>query len=646
MVTNLLRASSRRMLIVSRNATNHFRMMNKINKTNTNKINHFIHHNHNNHNNHYNKNAFVQVPSTTFMNGNQSHGSTIKRFQSSSSELEADSQLIESYSLPTTPSLSPWEKVKKFTGLSTLIPEWKLMFSKENLGSDLMAGITVGSVAMPLSLAIALASGVSPETGLVSAIIGGSVACLLGGAPLGVTGPSLATTVLLSSVAATHGLGALVFVTAITGGLQVLSGLMRMGRLVQFVPQPVIAGFTAGVGGVMLIGQLPRVLGIVGPSSPGILHMGEHVLSQLSNIHPASIVLSLGTLATTMLLPKFFPKVPASVIAVGAAATLNFALGLGAPVIGAVSLSFPSFSIPSLPDLDTAYSLAGASMTLYGLTSLESLLSGSAADKIDKQDLRKHEPNVELIGQGLSNMAVSCFGGIPVTGAIARTSLNINSGAKTRRASLFHVCMLGGAFFMGPVVGMIPLSALSGILLSVAIRLLNPSELKFLSKVSFREVLPLVATFGTVLTSDLVTGVQVGFTTAAVLQFARFGENCKMPKVLDVVFVSGGDDEGLRCKLEGDVTFISASKITKLQEQLEHVPIHFNNPVIIDFIKVNKMDVTAGEMIIDMITYLEESGHTPESLRLVGLCRENKRVLSLCDSREIINKYIVKRKTK
>lgn len=583
-------------------------------------------------------NALLQVSSSTTSTWIRSPVSVVKRFESSRSDevtlMDPSNESLSSLSLPS-PSL--WDKVKKNTGLTTLIPEWKLMFSRENIGSDLMAGLTVGCVAMPLSLAIALASGVSPEVGLVSAIVGGSIACLLGGAPLGVTGPSLATTVLLSTVAATQGISGLVFVTLVTGGLQVLSGALKLGRLVQFVPQSVISGFTAGVGGVMLIGQLPRVLGIAGPSSPGIFEMGSHVMSQLANVHPASMVLSIGTLATTMILPKIFPKVPASLVAVIGAAALNATLGLGAPVIGAISASFPMPSIPAMPDLDTMYSLVGASLTLYGLTSLESLLSGSAADKIDKADLRKHEPNVELVGQGLSNMAVACFGGIPVTGAIARTSLNISAGAKTRRASLFHVAILGAGFAMSPLVGLIPMSALSGILLSVAFRLLNPSELKFLSKVSYREVLPLAATFSTVLASDLVTGVQVGIATAGILQITRKNS----PKLLSI---QGDDDQ--RITLSGDVTFISASKITELQEQLEVIPINEEKPITLDFKNVVEFDATAGEMIVDVITYLEEMGHSPKTLKVVGLSRECKRILTLCDSRNVVSKYIVKKSTK
>lgn len=583
--------------------------------------------------------ALLQVSSTTTCSGwIRSPTTVIKRFESSrSDELTVDSN--ESLSPLASPSPSLWERVKKNTGLSTLIPEWKLMFSRENISSDLMAGLTVGCVAMPLSLAIALASGVSPEVGLVSAIVGGSIACLLGGAPLGVTGPSLATTVLLSSVAATQGISALVFVTLVTGGLQVLSGALKLGRLVQFVPQPVISGFTAGVGGVMLVGQLPRVMGIAGPSSPGLMEMGSHVLAQLSHVNPASVGLSIGTLAATLILPKIFPKVPASLVAVVGAAALNFTLGLGAPVIGSISASFPMPSIPSMPDVDTMYSLVGASLTLYGLTSLESLLSGSAADKIDKSDLRKHEPNVELVGQGLSNMAVACFGGIPVTGAIARTSLNINAGAKTRRASLFHIALLGAGFAMSPVVGMIPMAALSGILLSVAFKLLNPKELKFLSAVSYREVLPLATTFAAVLASDLVTGVQVGLVTAGVLQITRKNS----PQILS--FSAQGDDDQ-RFILSGDVTFISASRITSLQEQIEAVTMSEEKPITIDFKNVKEFDATAGEMIVDMITYLQEMGHTPKTLRIVGLSRECKRILILCDSRDVVSKFIVKKSVK
>jgi MFS superfamily sulfate permease-like transporter len=234
-------------------------------------------------------------------------------------------------------------------------------------------------------------------------------------------------------------------------------------------------------------------------------------------------------------------------------------------------------------------------------------------------------------------MAVACFGGIPVTGAIARTSLNIAAGAKTRRASLFHVAILGATFAISPVVGMIPMAALSGILLSVSFRLLNPSELKFLSKVSYREVLPLATTFATVLASDLVTGVQVGIATAAVLQIVRKNS----PKLLS----SSSDDEGRRFDLSGDVTFISASKITELQEQIESIPISSENPITINFRQCLEFDATAGEMIVDMITYLEEMGHSPSTLRITGLMRECKRILTLCDSRNVVSKYIVKSKS-
>jgi carbonic anhydrase len=446
---------------------------------------------------------------------------------------------------------------------------------------------------------------------------------------LGVTGPSLATSVLLAGVAATHGVGALVLVTCATGALQVLSGVFQLGGLVRFVPQPVIAGFTAGVGGVMLFGQLPRIFGISGPEAPGVVEMVNHCMAQMGNIHPASIFLSLGTLATTLLLPKVFPKVPASVVGVAAAAALNVFLGLGAPVIGEIPCSFPMPSLPQIPDFDTMSALMGSSLALYGLTSLESLLSGSAADKIDKEDPRKHNPNVDLVGQGLSNLAVSCFGGIPVTGAIARTSLNITAGAKTRRAAIVHVGVLGAVFALGPVVSMIPLSALSGVLLSVAIRLLNPKELKFLSKVSHREVIPLAATFCTVLASDLVTGVEVGVMTAMGMQLTR-----KLPRLL--AFTSSEGSFNLR----GDITFLSASRIGKLQKELVAMNVSEENPVVVDFSGVRSVDASASEMVVDIIYDMEDLGHTPETFQIVGMSSEHQRVMELCDSRGLIAKFI------
>lgn len=558
----------------------------------------------------------------------------LKRYQSTSNyaELELEeSQLSLPAPSPEVTAPSLWGRFKHHTGLATLVPEWKLMFSKKDLMNDVLAGVTVGCVALPLSLAIALASGVSPEVGIVSAVVGGTVASIFGGAPLGVTGPSLATSVLLASIAATHGVPALVAVTCVTGGLQILSGVLRLGNIVRFVPQPVISGFSAGVGGVMLLGQLPRVLGLSQPSAPGLSEMFTHVLTELSNIHPASIALSLGTLATTLILPRFLPKVPASLVAVAAAAGLNAVLGLGAPVIGDITCAFPSPSLPNL-DMDTMTTLMGSSLALYGLTSLESLLSGSAADKIDKEDPRKHNPNVDLVGQGLSNLAVSCFGGIPVTGAIARTSLNITAGAKTRRASIVHVGVIGAVFALGPVVSTVPLAALSGILLSVALRLLNPRELKFLSKVSYKEVVPLAATFSTVLASDLVTGVEVGVATAVAMQLAS-----RVPKLL-----SFSVDDNNFVELKGDITFLSASRVVKLQQELLGMAGSAEYPITIDFHGVRTIDATAGEMIVDIIYDMEDKGQTPQTFKLVGLGREHRRVLSVCDSRGLIAKFIQK----
>lgn len=586
------------------------------------------------------------VPSSALVVPKPLHPNAVcRRFQSSGSSPEFDfdtpgSQLTTRFepSAPaTTTAPTLWERFKAQTGLATLLPEWKLMFSSNHIMDDLLAGITVGCVAVPLSLAIAMASGVSPEIGLVSGIIGGTVASVFGGAPLGVTGPSLATSVLLAGIASTHGVAALVFVTCITGGLQILTGVMRLGGLVRFVPQPVIAGFTAGVGGVMLVGQLPKVLGIAGPEAPGIAEMATHVVSKLSEIHPASIVLALGTLATTFLLPKKFPKVPAALVAVTVAAGLNTLLGLGAPVIGALPCSFPSPAFPEAIDYETMYSLVGSSLALYGLTSLESLLSGSAADKIDREDPRKHNPNVDLVGQGMANMAVSCFGGIPVTGAIARTSLNITAGAKTRRAAIFHVGVLGGVFALGPVISMVPLSALSGILLSVALRLLSPKELKFLSKVSMREVVPLATTFGTVLMSDLVTGVQVGTVTALAMQFTKH-----VPRFLSYSLAGGDDENKTTVNLQGDVTFISASKISSLRGELVGMNVSEAAPVVLDFSDIRSVDASASEMVVDIIYDMEEMGHTPSTFKILGLSHEQERVLLVCDSRGLIEKFIHK----
>jgi len=401
--------------------------------------------------------------------------------------------------------------------LKTLIPEWKLMFNKDTLFTDISAGMTVGCVAVPLSLAIALSSGVPAEVGLVTAAVSGVAGGLFGGTTLAVTGPAAAISLLVVSAVSAHGLEALPIITMGCGLLQLASGVTKLGVVAKFCPVSVIAGFTTGVGSLILTNQLPKALGMTAPTGLSPIELlgfiGEHAAQ---HVNPSAAALAVGTSAAMFLLPKVHPKMPSALIAVGGATIATHTLGLDVTLLGNIPSGWDAFQfgVPTLPPVDALPSLAASTFLIYGMTSVESLLSCAALEKM-KKTTYKHSPDQELIGQGLSNMTSALFMGMPVTSVIARSSINVRLNATTRLPALvqsgFVVCSV---VFMSSTIATIPMPALSGVLITTGLGMLNPSEFKHCYAVQKSDVVPFVATIGGMVSLGLAEGIGIGCMTA------------------------------------------------------------------------------------------------------------------------------------
>ena len=340
-------------------------------------------------------------------------------------------------------------------------------------GKDLVAGITVAIVALPLALGFGVASGMGASAGIVTAVVAGLIAAIFGGSHLQVSGPTGAMTVVLLPVIAQHGIGTVPLLAIMAGAIVVFSGIAGLGRAVDLIPMPVVEGFTMGIGVIIAVQQVPLLLG-----TPAVSHESTVVSSWLTAMEAdwaavwAPLGVGAGVLVIVSLLTRFARKLPAALIAIAIATVIVELSGLEVARIGELPAGLPLPQIPGL-SIGLIQQLAAPALAVAALAALESLLSARVADSM-RPDLSRTSPNRELVGQGLANMASGLFGGLPATGAIARTAVNVRSGACTRLASASHaVVLLIIVMLLAPVVSRIPLAALAGVLVGVALRMID-----------------------------------------------------------------------------------------------------------------------------------------------------------------------------
>ncbi|HWV80166.1 MAG TPA: solute carrier family 23 protein [Hyphomicrobiaceae bacterium] len=390
------------------------------------------------------------------------------------------------------------------------------------LRSDVLAGLTVAIVALPLSMAIAVASGVTPERGLYAAIVGGFLVSALGGSRFQIGGPAGAFIVLVSATVATHGLDGLLITVLMSGLFLTLIGLTGLGALIRHIPQPVTVGFTCGIAVTILASQLRDLGGLtLAGGEPGHLLPKLIALGQaLPTLRPSALVIGLGSAALIFAIQRWRPMWPGMLIAVVLASIAAVLFHLPVETIGSRFGGVPnSLPFPSLPEITPARLLellpAALSFTLLG--GIESLLSAKIADGMTG---RKHRYNMELVAQGISNVVTAFFGGLCVTGTIARTATNIRAGARSPVAGMLHAVFL--LLFMmvaAPLAHYIPLSALAGLLLVVCWNMADKREFVELLH-DWRPALVLLTTFVVTLAVDLAVGITAGCVVAAVLHFA------------------------------------------------------------------------------------------------------------------------------
>jgi MFS superfamily sulfate permease-like transporter len=523
-------------------------------------------------------------------------------------------------------------------GLPSLVPEWKKMFSSETLFSDVSAGITVGCIAVPLSLAIAVASGVPAEVGLVTAAVSGVAGGLMGGTTLAVTGPAAAISLLVVGAVSQHGLEALPFITLACGGLQLASGVTRLGVAAKLVPISVIAGFTTGVGIMILSGQLPKAMGLVAPAGMNPIEVVGFIGENLSSINPAAAALAIGTSAAMMTLPKIHPKMPSALMAVGGATVATHALGLDVTLIGSIpsGLDAFQFGIPVMPSLEALPSLSATVLLIYAMTSAESLLSCAALEKM-KKTTYKHNPDQELIGQGIANVGSAMFMGMPVTSVIARSSLNVRAGAESRLPSLVQSAFVfSSVAFLSSTISMIPMPALSGMLITTGMGMLNPAEFKHCYAVQKSDVAPFITTIGGMIAFGLAEGIGIGCLSALALNY-NYGK-LTVTEAQFPLIVEDDDDSALDLdksltlwKLNGPINFKAMFEIDNLMDRIAERRETGTEPmddIVLDMHGVTSVEFTGVEELCNRLIEFADDG---APVQLVN-CHDNfKSAMDQCD---------------
>lgn len=443
---------------------------------------------------------------------------------------------------------TPTWNVEWLKALSRLNPAgvWNTEFrgySGQTFGRDLLAGLTVGVVALPLALAFGETSGAGAAAGLFTAIVAGFLAAIFGGSRLNVSGPTGAMTVVLLPIIGKYGLEAVLMVGLMAGAMLVGMGLLRLGRLIQLIPWPVVTGFTAGIAVIIFLQQVPNALGVSVPASPHgtLFTTWDAVKKALEQPNVYSPIFAALTAGTMLVWPRK-ARVPGSIVALVAATVLSLLPQWIASLagwnivlarIGQIPSALPVPHLPNFTPSDLS-SLFSAALAVAVLGGLESLLSSVVADGMSGSagTQGRFDPDRELIGQGIANLFAPLVGGIPATGAIARTALNVRSGAQTRLAAMIHAgFLLLVMLFLGPTAGLIPKSVLAGILMVTASRMIELDAIRALARSTKSDFFTMLATFGVTLAFDLILAIEVGLVVAGVLFIQRMRQNLSLEPV-------------------------------------------------------------------------------------------------------------------
>ena len=484
---------------------------------------------------------------------------------------------------------------------------------------DVVAGITVGVVALPLALAFGIASGLGATAGLVTAVVAGTVAAIFGGSHVQVSGPTGAMTVVLVPIVAEHGPSGVAVVALMAGGFLVAMGLAGAGRYVRFIPLPVIEGFTLGIAALIALQQVPAALGTTAQHEHVVVSAVAAVVDWFSAPDLAALALSAGVAVLILLGSRLRPAVPVALLAVAGATVVSRLAHLDVATIGALPSQLFTLTVPSVTWSELRVLVAPA-VAVAALAALESLLSATVADAMSVST--RHDPDRELFGQGLANLASPLLGGIPATAAIARTAVNVRSGARSRLAAVVHsVVLLVVVLALAPVVGWIPLAALAGVLIATAVRMVEVSSLRALVRVSRSDAFVLALTFLATVVLDLATAVVLGIVTAGALALRQLANTTALREepLAEVDGSRGRDDEGdhgleerallderiVAYRLEGPLFFGGAHTALLELTEVSNVRV-----AILRMSHVTTLDATGAAVLADTVRSLESRGVT------------------------------------
>ncbi|MFF7444048.1 SulP family inorganic anion transporter [Streptomyces sp. NPDC008122] len=477
---------------------------------------------------------------------------------------------------------------------------------------DLLAGLTVAIVALPLALGFGVSSGLGAEAGLATAVVAGALAALFGGSNLQVSGPTGAMTVVLVPIVAQYGPSGVLTVGLIAGLIVVGLALARAGRYMAYIPASVVEGFTLGIALVIGLQQVPNALGVPKPEGDRVLEVTWHAVAEFVRTpNWTAVALALGVAAVMLVGARWRPAIPFSIVAVIAATVVTQAFHLGgAAPIGDLPAGLP---VPSLAfvDLSRLGSLIAPALAVAALAALESLLSAQVADGMTVG--QKHDPDRELFGQGLANLAAPLFGGVPATGAIARTAVNVRTGASSRLAALTHAAVLAVIVFAAaPLVSKIPLAALAGVLLATAVRMVEVGSLRAMAKATRSDAVVLALTAVATLALDLVYAVVIGFVVAGGLALRAVAKQARLAEVgfrADLPGEHSEEEHALLAehivayRIDGPLFFAAAHRFLLELTEVADVRV-----VILRMSRITTIDATGALVLKDAVEKLNRRG--------------------------------------
>jgi SulP family sulfate permease len=490
---------------------------------------------------------------------------------------------------------------------------------------DLIAGVTVGLVALPLAMAFAIASGLTPQAGIYCAIVTGFLISALGGSKMQIGGPTGAFVVIVAGIVAAHGVDGLFMCTVMAGVLLVIMGATGLGTAVKFIPRPVVIGFTNGIAVLIASTQIKDFFGIRLEKIPGVFWLRVEALA--ANLHTLSYeatALAVITVLVLIICRSLSPRIPGPIVALLLGTSVVYFFKLPVETIGTrfggIPGGLPHLQIPRFRT-DLIHGLLGPALTVAMLGAIESLMSAVVSDRMSND---RHNPNVELIGQGVANIFSPMFGGLPATGAIARTATNIRSGAQSPLAGIIHsltlLCIL---LFAAPLVSYVPMSALAGILMIVAYNMGEWREIPQLLKLTKTDISIWLVTFALTVFADLTVAVEAGMILAALLFISRVAATTTVSQVTDD-YIEDGRIHILQDKdipyyatifrIHGPFLFGATDKILVLTQNLHKLP-----PVVILRLRnMTALDATGLFALEEVAKQLHDS----------------KRTLILCGARE------------